>query len=64
MPSEDFRLRLPNSADMHRLNIGNHVSINVQCVDLLKSVLNQIKMHLYFEMRTWLLPEGRGRAGT
>ena len=29
IPSEVFRLRLWNSADMHRLNTGNHVSINV-----------------------------------
>ena len=38
--------------------------LNVHDVDLLKSILNQIKMHLYFEMRTGLLPEGRGRVGT
>ena len=47
---------------MHRLYIGNHASLNVHYVDLLKSVLNQIKMHLYLEMRAGLLPDGRERA--
>ena len=58
IPSEDFRLRLPNSADMHRLNIGMYVSINVHYVDLLKGMLNQIEMLFYFDMmRTGLLSE-------